>query len=376
MDILFVGKRSLHESVGVAQKLEGQMRAFEALGHTVWHTDVDAQGCWLYGKGKKIRLRGYRESLLRGLSPAWNHTRGLLEAARYTAQRFDLCYIRKPLCDAIFVKALRIFSCRGIPVVMEVPTYPYDDELLSQKTLPAWAFLAIDRLYRRRAGGYLHRIATFSQDAQIFGVPTIRLENAVDVGSFPVHRPGDAAAPFTLISVSSMYFWHGLDRLVRGAAIAARNGLAFRLHLVGDGPERETLRRMAADMGVEDAIIFHGEQTGPPLDRLFDGCHMAVSSLGSHRKNVFKSSELKNREYIARGIPLVYCCRDTALEPLQAYTCEVPQDESPLDLCAIASGFKDITSAEPDYPHSLRAYAEENLRWEKQMAHVLAGLTD
>jgi glycosyltransferase involved in cell wall biosynthesis len=60
----------------------------------------------------------------------------------------------------------------------------------------------------------------------------------------------------------------GVDRLVRAVADASRD-VSLRLVLVGDGPEEPSLRRMAAELGVADAIEFRGFADQPALPAIY-----------------------------------------------------------------------------------------------------------
>jgi glycosyltransferase involved in cell wall biosynthesis len=57
----------------------------------------------------------------------------------------------------------------------------------------------------------------------------------------------------------------GFDVVIRGFAIARRQGLRFRLRVVGDGPERANLERLAAQEGVADSVDFLGSRRGADL---------------------------------------------------------------------------------------------------------------
>ena len=56
-----------------------------------------------------------------------------------------------------------------------------------------------------------------------------------------------------------------VDRLIRGFATARERHREFRLVLVGDGPERTVLERLASDVGLNDSVIFAGHREGREL---------------------------------------------------------------------------------------------------------------
>jgi glycosyltransferase involved in cell wall biosynthesis len=55
-----------------------------------------------------------------------------------------------------------------------------------------------------------------------------------------------------------------IDRMIRVAAMAMASTPALRLYVVGDGPERATLTRQAADLGIADRVVFAGWSAETP----------------------------------------------------------------------------------------------------------------
>lgn len=55
----------------------------------------------------------------------------------------------------------------------------------------------------------------------------------------------------------------GIERAIHAVADAHNAGLPVKLHIVGGGPMRVGLETQAKDAGVEDQVIFYGEQSNP-----------------------------------------------------------------------------------------------------------------
>lgn len=55
----------------------------------------------------------------------------------------------------------------------------------------------------------------------------------------------------------------GVDRAILALRHARARGIPAVLHLVGGGPEEAALRRLARELRLQDAVLFHGEQTNP-----------------------------------------------------------------------------------------------------------------
>ena len=55
----------------------------------------------------------------------------------------------------------------------------------------------------------------------------------------------------------------GVERAITAVAEAKQRGVTVCLHVVGDGPLRESLQQQAAQLDVADAVCFYGEQVNP-----------------------------------------------------------------------------------------------------------------
>ncbi|MGA8029862.1 MAG: hypothetical protein WB992_22185 [Bryobacteraceae bacterium] len=64
--------------------------------------------------------------------------------------------------------------------------------------------------------------------------------------------------PFELLSVGGMASPRAFHVLIQSAAILAHGGRRVMLRLVGDGPDRPVLERLAAELGVADIVVFEG----------------------------------------------------------------------------------------------------------------------
>lgn len=55
----------------------------------------------------------------------------------------------------------------------------------------------------------------------------------------------------------------GVDRAIRGVAAAHKAGHPLVLHIVGDGPMRDSLQQLAKELAVTEWVVFHGEMSNP-----------------------------------------------------------------------------------------------------------------
>jgi glycosyltransferase involved in cell wall biosynthesis len=79
--------------------------------------------------------------------------------------------------------------------------------------------------------------------------------NAVDTSLF---HPGDAVHGHRIVTVGLLHYQKGIDVLLRAFTRVRETLPDATLDVVGDGPERREYERLAADLGLDDAVTFHG----------------------------------------------------------------------------------------------------------------------
>ena len=205
-------------------------------------------------------------------------------------------------------------------------------------------------------------------------IPHITIGNGFEVNSVSRRRAPEANdRELNLLCVANVSRWHGLDRLLRGLATYSRTPKVI-LHIAGDGAELPHLQQLTKELGIGDRVVFHGFTTGKALDDLFDQCHIAVGSLGIHRKGLTQTSELKGREYCARGIPYIIACADPDFPADFPYILHLPADESPINIDHVLA-FAQEVCADPDHPQKMHRYAEKHLDWSVKMK-ILKGFLE
>ncbi|MGB9176570.1 MAG: glycosyltransferase family 4 protein, partial [Methanoregula sp.] len=196
--------------------------------------------------------------------------------------------------------------------------------------------------------------------------PHMTLGNGFDVDSVPVRQPPPGSrTDVTILCVATISYWHGIDRLIQGIA-QYKGPVNVRLHIAGTGPELSNLKKLAQDREIEDRVIFHGFTTGHDLDILYNQCHIAAGSLGMHRKGLTMTSELKSREYCARGIPFIIASGDSDFPAGFPTILKLPSGESPIDMDQVIL-FASVISRDIDHAQKMRQYARENLDWSIKM---------
>lgn len=289
---------------------------------------------------------------------------------------YRFLYIRKPIFTRKFIHFLRVAKeCNpGIKIILEIPTYPYDQEM---KGTIAGISLAKDRYYRTQLFHYVDRIADLSHSEEIFSIPTLPIINGIDLSTISTRKPSLQKDEIHILSASGMCMWHGIDRAIRGLekyrSDTSGGATKVILHLAGNGPELPTLQSMVRNAHLEDSVIFHGELTQIELNRLYGQCTLALEGLGYHRKNLYLSSSLKSREYLAVGIPFVYSTLIDILNTHTDFHLRVPEDDTPLDFNLITSFHEHLYSTfnEDEVIRRIRDFAVRHASIDKAMGPVI-----
>jgi glycosyltransferase involved in cell wall biosynthesis len=288
------------------------------------------------------------------------------------SQQYDFVYIRYPLAHPSFLRFLRDIKRRqpDLKVVLEVPTFPYRNELKSPKQR---VLLALDDLGHRHLKKYVDAVVTFFGQSEIHGIPCIQVANGVDVDSIPFRERPPHNAGLRIVVAANLADWHGVDRVLRGLDEYRRQegDPAVTLSIVGEGPAGSDLHALSHELELDDVVQFHGLRTGAELDALFDQADLALGSLGMHRLGLERSSSLKTREYCARGIPFVLASEDPDFERDCPFVLHVSADEGPVDIAAFAQFMKELAERHPDYPSEMRRYAETHLTWKAKLEPVI-----
>lgn len=366
MKALFLTFHGFHATNGISKKIHYQVRALEANG-------VETHLCYLSEK-QGIKYRLVDQEILADYG-------GGIKGKLYKRFEFHsvLHYIIKNQINLVYIRSdhnanpftirlARKIKKAGIHVVMEIPTYPYDQEYVSFNRKIQ---LLVDQCFRKRLAKYVDRIITFSNHKTIFGTPTIQISNGIDFDDIPMKQHvNDTSQEIHLIGVAEIHFWHGFDRLLKGLANYYNTSPQYKVyfHIIGDfftQREREECMSIVKENHLAPYVILHGRQTGKDLDLLFEQCDFGIGSLGRHRSGITHIKTLKNREYAARGIPFVYSEIDDDFENMP-YIMKIPADESIVNITTILSFYNQLHTTPQTIRNSI-----QSLSWNNQMKKVI-----
>lgn len=354
--------------IGVARKIQAQVK-------TLCDEGLHCENVCLKKRSSAIWDRIRRRLALFGDGLEWRVDDKIKEA--------DYLYIRRPWVISwsflLFLKRVKKVNphCH---IIMELPTYPYDMEFVKDwYNIP---MLWQDRFFRRWVHKYLDRIATLTEDDVVFGVPTLKIQNGVDLTAYRIKKQNTENV-LNIGCVATFSYWHGVDRFLKGLAEYKQlpgEKRKVHLYLAGEGPHLPELKKIVADHGLQDIVTFCGQLDITQLyEQIYDRCDIGIEGLGTFRENPpgVISSSLKSKEYMAVGLPMIYVERLDVLEREPADFClRVPSNEEPVDVTSVIDFYEGLLKKETKEQLSerVRAYAERNVGWDKTFSNVTAWL--
>lgn len=281
-------------SIGVSKKIDMQMEEFRKLYNM-----------------REIEVATPERSLAErivGLFPMCSIRRNYSQALE-SIDNPTFLYVRRTVADKAYVGFFRQVKQKfpNCKIIIEIFTYPYDKDDFGKWN--AWPFYLKELLYRRKLKRYVDRFVTYTQDKEIFGIPTICTINGINVESVRMVQGEYHEKRLTMIAVAYMQRQHGYERIIEGMREYYQEGTpdyTVELLLVGDGPEKEKYQELVAKYRLEDYVRFYPTTSGTALDKLYDLSDVALASFGWYKVGFYgKTSALKTRECLAKGIPLI-----------------------------------------------------------------------
>jgi PEP-CTERM/exosortase A-associated glycosyltransferase len=291
MRILHILDHSLPLHSGYAFRTIAILREQRALGWETFHLTTPRQGP---GPGSALEedVDGWHFYRTPGPAPAGlpglREMREMKTSAARIAEvarqvRPDILHPHSPVLNAL--PAIRVGHRLGIPVVYEMRASWEDAAIDHGSTTEGSLRYRLSRALESMALRGADRITTICEGLRrdivgrgIAADKVTVIPNAVDVESFAAGTPPDEALrrslgledATVLGFIGSFYAYEGLDLLIEAlAAILPREPRA-RLLLVGGGSHEPALRQLAADLGVQDRIVFAGRVPNAQVQRYYD----------------------------------------------------------------------------------------------------------
>lgn len=364
--LIFPILKDLNAADGILVKNEGIRKGFLQNGVHVDVLEFNTKG--IFNKGEQV----FPFHPKRYLRICQYNTVAWKRITNYIGQKqYDFLWFRIPMINSFiadFIKRSKEISpeCR---IIIEYGAYPFLNELPGIKKI----FYRLNRANEKKAHRYADFVITYSGQSQVDNLVNIPINNGIDLDDLPVCHPHkDLSQRIRFISVSSLKKWHAYERFIAGLAayLKTSNAADVHFHIVGNGPEYEKLVKLVNELRVNDHVTFHNFKTGKELDAVYAENHIAIGTLGFHRIGITNSSSLKNREYFARGLPVVLSTTDLDMPEELPFVKYISEGEDAVDIASLVVFAKKMYQV-PDLNQQIRKYAEEHLSWKSKIRTVL-----
>lgn len=205
----------------------------------------------------------------------------------------------------------------------------------------------------------------------------VYLTNGISLREIPLKRKHWSRKSLHLIGVANIAFWHGYDRVIKGLheyyLSSPKSEVYF--HVVGEGPEKSSLIKLVKEYRLDKYVIFYGKKRGKDLEKIYEACDIAVSSLGLHRENFTTAATLKAREYCSRGIPFILAGRDPDFPENLPFVLYVSSTDEPVDIKKIFKFKTEVYKSMPKLSIIMRTYAKRQFTWKKIMKKLVTKMS-
>lgn len=365
----------------LALKHSYQIQAAKNIGLDVWFIECRNDGLYLKNEDREWKLKNMKIKKDGGLLQAILLYHLLNKAgnqAKKIAGSFDNVYIRKTFYIPSYFRFLKNVKKDKSKIVVEIPTYPDRSEERKETRIIRKIIFELNGLMAQKAASYVDLFAVIGEDVfNYLGKKAINIENGINVERLPLRKKEGEGNAVHCLALASMSKWQGYDRFIEGMRdYYERGGIEdIYFHMVGDDGDGSLVqwKKMVIEYGLEKRVLFHGAQYGEDLSKLFNQCDIGIGSLAGYRKNLYKASILKIREYTSRGLPFVYAIDDTALKGNENFCMKIKNDASPVEIEEVLC-FANKVKGNTNMAQEMRIYAEKNMTWEKQFQKIIYNL--
>ena len=322
---IYIIVESEGQEVGVDKKIEDQLKVLSR-----------------YYEMKKIVIRKKRVNVLKRIMERFpggvasrDYERAIQELRAY--ERVDFVMVRGVALDAGYIDFFRRLKrinkeCR---IIFELPTFPYDKELLHSLTMWPWYFK--DLRNRKYLCGLVDRIMTYSKDEEIFGVSTINTMNGILVDKIsPVVKKNVDDKALHMLSVAHFRIDNGYERIIKSLRDYYRRGgtREIIIDLVGYGDELKLYKRLLDKWKLGEHVFLRGEKKGFELEEYYQKADVALGFFGLYKNGIEWLSPLKTREYLSFGLPIVSGFNEDVFNRngQEEFYLQFPNDSSDIDM--------------------------------------------
>ena len=311
----------------------------------------------------------------------WARRKEKFDLMTSALSKFDpkssIVYFRDPLADIFFLRFLK----RNKDFIFVTENQEIQNTILKGKLKGRFVVNILELLWGRACRNIIKGFVSVTTEITAYerSIAGDRdhyfetIGNGIDLNRYPLRIQKNVSPhnEIRILFIGSGFRTHGLDRLIRSLDLYYKNKnktnkYEIKLKIAGNSSEMNLNKKLVGKLNLTSQVVFLGNLEIEDLNDLFNWAHIGVGSLGIHRKGLSLTSELKAREYCARGLPFFWSTVDQDFSPDFPYILQVPESNNAFNMDPVISFAVRMTS-EPFHPIKMRHYAIENLDWSVKM---------
>ncbi|MCQ9628387.1 glycosyltransferase [Cetobacterium somerae] len=283
-------------------------------------------------------------------------------------EKIDYFYIRHYVFNSKSVNFFKQIKALGVNIILEIPTYPYDKEKIG---IISKIRLFQEKMIRNKLKKYIDYIVTYSEDQEIYGIKTINISNGINLAELNFEKKEKKILnKIVFTGVAMIDYWHGYDRFIDAIDLFLKNKkqmYELLFNIVGNGNEKEIkkLKEKVKRLNLEREVVFHGSKFGEELSSIYKETDIGVGSLGRHRSGIYTMKALKNREYCAKGIPMIFSEDDVDFRKVP-FVYHVSSDEEKIKIEDIIEWYKNLKFSSDEIKEYSKSFS-----WDIQMGKII-----
>lgn len=309
MNILYLCGHDLDQKTGVNLKIVDQITIWRRQnGHSITWFGVNLGQC-RFEDGRRLDVP--RTAWAKGLfgPVAWVIRRCIVVKHLHRIVRHsmpDLVYSRYIPYFPFFYGALK-----GLPLVMEINSNDASEILLTHGRLSHLWNRITRRVVYRRAEGLIFVSGELRQKCPLPSKKSILIPNSITVDKvIQAQHPQPGRGQLVFIG-SPGQPWQGFDK-VRQLAVRCPE---IDFHVIGEHGKNTPNLRHYGYLPIQDA------------ETIMATCHAGIGTLALHRKGMQEGLPLKNRRYLAMGLPIIYAHDDPDMPDASPFLLKLPNRE-------------------------------------------------
>lgn len=274
---------------GVQKKINSQIKAFKNLDVEMDYIGISGENIKFINEIKRVYLKHKKQFLF---------FRYIFFNIDNIVDKYDFIYIRFSFCNYYMFKLAQKLKRKNKKVFIEIPTYPYYDEIDSN--FKNNIIKKVDKLLWSINKDAIDRVVLTTKLDSVFGIKAINIFNGININDIkPINEEKKNAKEIKLIGVANISKWHGYDRVIRGLAKYYSNDFdkIVKFYIVGEGVEKINLELLVKELDLEKYVEIVGAKFGEELDLLYKNMDIGVSSLALFRAGG-GHDPIKTKEYL------------------------------------------------------------------------------